>query len=148
MPRIIWGYDPKCGSLLWWFSPCRGLRPRSRCPSPTKGVKIQSPKTEIREGLIQQCNSNTTNHNNNNNSNSDSNEQSKIATKYSSLKHDVQNHECTALRARKMWPARMWRPHGIWITRLELPPTLLGKLNPILLKPGHSQTSWAIPKWQ
>ena len=97
MPRIIWGYDPKCGSLLWWFSPCRGLRPRGCCPSPTKGVKIQSPKTEIRKGLIQQCNSNTTNHNNNNNSNSDSNEQSKIATKYSSLKHDVQNHECTAL---------------------------------------------------
>ena len=34
--------------------------------------------------------------------------------------------------------ARMWHQHGIWITWLELPPPLLGKLNPILAKPGHS----------
>ena len=49
-------------------------------PLPHKGSEIQSPETEIRRGLIQQCNSDTTNNNNNNNSNSNNNEQSKIST--------------------------------------------------------------------
>ena len=30
--------------LLWWFSPCRGLRPCGRYPSPTKGVKYKAPR--------------------------------------------------------------------------------------------------------
>uniref|UniRef100_A0A8C0EAC6 Uncharacterized protein n=1 Tax=Bubo bubo TaxID=30461 RepID=A0A8C0EAC6_BUBBB len=68
---------------------CLTTRP---LPLPHKGSEIQSPKTEIRKGLIQQCNSNTTNNNNNNNSNSDSNEQSKISTDTAVRGPDVQIH--------------------------------------------------------
>ena len=64
---------------------CSGLAPAGvwdhvAAAPPHKGSEIQSPKAEIRRGLIQQCNSNTTNSNNNNKNNSNNNEQSKIST--------------------------------------------------------------------
>ena len=85
---ITWGEETSIG-IRYFGKPlhyCDGLAPAGSettrpLPLPNKGSEIQSPKTEIRKGLIQQSNSNTTNNNNNNNSNSDSNEQSKIATK-------------------------------------------------------------------
>ncbi|CAM9644480.1 unnamed protein product, partial [Bubo scandiacus] len=60
--------------------PLPGSETTRPLPLPHKGREIQNPETEMRKGLIQQCNSNTTNNNNNNNSNNDSNEQSKIST--------------------------------------------------------------------
>ena len=104
-------------------------------PLPHKGSEIQSPGAEIRKGLIQQSNSNTTNNNNNNNSNN--NEQSKISTNTAVRIERWHNTHVNWL----FCAAALWRQEVTSAWYMNNParasPPLLGKLNPILAKPGQ-----------